>query len=154
MRAGSQKKPFIYFHPLTLFLFLLFFFAGCTHMGLRNKTSNLPKKDVERSYYPNGNLEYEAEFVNGNLDGTSRVWSEDGTLYSKSEYSNGKPHGAWIIFHSNGTMMHEVQYEYGQKHGVEKWYYKNGQLKSEQEFSYGKPVTDMIRWNPNGTLLY
>ena len=50
--------------------------------------------------------------------------------------------------------MHEVQYEYGQKHGVEKWYYENGQLKSEQKFSYGKPVTDMIRWNPNGTLLY
>ena len=34
------------------------------------------------------------------------------------------------------------------------WYYENGQLKSEQEFSYGKPVTNMIRWNPNGTLLY
>ena len=154
MRAASQKKIFIYFNSLSGFLFLFFLSAGCTHLGFISKASIPPQKDVERSYYQNGNLEYEAEFVNGKLDGTSRVWSVDGNLYSKSEYSNGQPHGVWIIFHSNGALMHEVQYEYGQKHGVEKWYYENGQLKSEQKFSYGKPVTDMIRWNPNGTLLY
>ena len=154
MRAGSQIRLFFYCNPITLFLFLFLLSAGCTHLGIRSKASNPVKKDVERSYYQNGNLEYEAEFVNGKLDGTCRVWSVDGNLYSKSEYSNGQPHGVWIIFHSNGTLMHEVQYEYGQKHGVEKWYYTNGQLKSEQKFSYGKPVTDMIRWNPNGTLLY
>ena len=154
MRAGSQKKPFIYFNPITLFLVLFLFFTGCTHLGFISKASIPPQKDVERSYYQNGNLEYEAEFVNGKLDGTSRVWSVDGNLYSKSEYSNGQPHGVWIIFHSNGTLMHEVQYEYGQKHGVEKWYYENEQLKSEQKFSYGKPVTDMIRWNQDGTIFY
>ena len=154
MRAVSQKKLFIYFNSLSGFLFLFLLSAGCTHLEFISEATIHPQKDVERSYYQNGKLEYEAEFVNGKLDGTSRVWSVDGNLYSKSEYSNGQPHGVWIIFHSNGTLMHEVQYEYGQKHGVEKWYYENGQLKSEQKFSYGKPVTDMIRWNPNGTLLY
>ena len=74
--------------------------------------------------------------------------------YSKSEYSNGQPHGVWIIFHPNGALMHEVHFEYGLKHGAEKWYYENEQLKSEQNFSYGKPVTDMIRWNPDGSILY
>ena len=154
MRAGSQKKIFIHCSLFPVIIILSVLATGCTQLGIRNKLSSLPKKDVERSYYQNGNLEYEAEFVNGKLDGTSRVWSVDGNLYSKSEYSNDQPHGVWIIFHSNGVLMHEVQYEYGQKHGVEKWYYENGQLKSEQKFSYGKPVTDMIRWNPNGTLLY
>ena len=154
MRAGSQKNIFINCSLFPVIMILSVLATGCTQLGIRNKLSSLPKKDVERSYYQNGNLEYEAEFVNGKLDGTSRVWSVDGNLYSKSEYSNDQPHGVWIIFHSNGTLMHEVQYEYGQKHGVEKWYYENGQLKSEQKFSYGKPVTDMIRWNPNGTLLY
>ena len=154
MRAGSQKKIFIHCSLFPVIMILSVLVTGCTQLGIRNKLSSLSKKNVERSYYQNGNLEYEAEFVNGKLDGTSRVWSVDGNLYSKSEYSNGQPHGVWIIFHSNGALMHEVQYEYGQKHGVEKWYYENGQLKSEQKFSYGKPVTDMIRWNPNGTLLY
>ena len=154
MRAGSQIKLFFYCNPITLLLFLFLLSAGCTHLGIRSKASNPVKKDVERSYYQNGNLEYEAEFINGKLDGTNRVWSEDGALYSKSEYSNGQPHGVWIIFYSNGTLMHEVQYEYGQKHGTEKWYYENEQLKSEQKFSYGKPVTDMIRWNPDGSILY
>ncbi len=154
MRAVSQKKLFIYFNSLSGFLFLFLLSAGCTHLGIRSKASNPVKKDVERSYYQNGNLEYEAEFVNGKLDGTNRVWSEDGALYSKSEYSNGQPHGVWIIFHPNGALMHEVHFEYGLKHGGEKWYYENEQLKSEQNFSYGKPVTDMIRWNPDGSILY
>ena len=154
MRAASQKKLFIYCNPITIFLFLFLLSAGCTHLGIRSKASNPVKKDVERSYYQNGNLEYEAEFINGKLDGTNRVWSEDGALYSKSEYSNGQPHGVWIIFHPNGALMHEVHFEYGLKHGAEKWYYENKQLKSEQNFSYGKPVTDMIRWNPDGSILY
>ena len=50
--------------------------------------------------------------------------------------------------------MYEVQYEYGQKHGDEKWYYENKQLKSEQKFSYGETVTNIVRWNQDGTLIY
>ena len=119
MRAGSQIKLFFYCNPITLFLFLFLLSAGCTHLGIRSKASNPVKKDVERSYYQNGNLEYEAEFINGKLDGTNRVWSEDGSLLSVSEYSNGQPHGAWKKFHPNGSLMYEVQYEFGQKHGNE-----------------------------------
>jgi len=47
-----------------------------------------------------------------------------------------------------------VNYEYGQKHGNEKWFYENGSIKSEQEFDYGNPISGIIRWNIDGTLLY
>ena len=154
MRAGSQIKLFFYCNPITLFLFLFLLSAGCTHLGIRSKASNPVKKDVERSYYQNGNLEYEAEFVNGKLDGTSKVWLEEGTLYSVSQYSNDQPHGAWKKFHPNGKLLFAMNYEYGEKHGTEKWYYENGQVKSEQEFEYGNAKSVIIRWNFDGTLLY
>ena len=154
MRAGSQIKLFFYCNPITLFLFLFLLSAGCTHLGIRSKASNPVKKDVERSYYQNGNLEYEAEFVNGKLDGISKVWLEDGTLFSVSQYSNDHPHGNWKKFHPNGKLMFELNYEYGQKHGYEKWYYENGTIKSEQDFDYGNAKSGIIRWNFDGTLLY
>ena len=155
MRAVSQKKPFTFIKAFSTVLFLLFLFAaGCIHFIPVDSPAPPPQIDVERSYYPNGNLEYEAEFVNGKLDGTSSVWSENGTLLSVSEYSNGQPHGVWKIFHPNEKLKYKTTYFHSQKHGYERWYYENGQLKSEQKFNYGKAETEIIRWNLDGTILY
>ena len=154
MRAVSQKYPYTFINTFSTGLFLLFLFLGCTHLGLKDSPATPFHTDVKRSYFPNGNLEYEAEFINEKLDGTSRVWSENGTLLSVSEYSNGQPHGVWKTFHSNEKLKYETTYFHSQKHGYERWYYENGQLKSEQNFNYGKVETEIIRWNSDGTILY
>ena len=131
----------------TIIFDLIFFTPG-------NKPNPSTQKEVKQSFFSNGNLEYEAEYVNGKLDGASKVWLEDGTLYSISKYSNNLPHGIWKIFHPNGKLMFEVNYEYGQKHGVEKWYYDNGNLKSDQKFDSGISISEITRWNIDGTLIY
>jgi len=154
MRAVSQNILYTSIMQFPIVFFLLFLFTGCTHLYLIDSPSPPFHIDVERSYFPNGNLEYEAEFINEKLDGTSRVWLEDGTLFSVSEYSNGQPHGDWKTFHPNENLKYETTYFHNQKHGYEKWYYKNGQLKSEQKFNYGEAETEIIRWNADGTILY
>ena len=128
--------------------------SGCTHFKPGNEPNSSTQKEVKQSFFSNGNLEYEAEYVNGKLDGASKVWLEDGTLYSISKYSNNQPHGIWKKFHPNGKLMFEVNYEYGQKHGMEKWHYDNGNLKSEQEFDFGISISEITRWNIDGTLIY
>ena len=154
MRSGSQKILNIFINSLSAVWVLFFLFVGCIHLGLKDRPTPPPQIDVQRSYFPNGNLEYEAEFINEKLDGTSRVWSEEGTLLSVSEYTNDLPNGVWKTFYPNGSLMKNVQYEFGQKHGYEKWFYETGQLKSEHKFNYGEAVTEIIRWNPDGTILY
>ena len=154
MRPTSQNNQIFFLYSQNLILFLIIIIGGCTHFKPENNPNSSTQKKVERSYFSNGNLEYEAEFVNGKLDGTSKVWLEDGTLYSVSQYSNDQPHGTWKKFHPNGKLMFELNYEYGQKHGHEKWYYENGNIKSEQEFEYGNAKSGIIRWNFDGTLLY
>ena len=154
MRPASQNNQIFFLYSQNLILFLIIIIGGCTHFNPENDPNPSTQKKMERSYFSNGNLEYEAEFVNGKLDGTSKVWLEDGTLYSVSQYSNDQPHGTWKKFHPNGKLMFEVNYEYGQKHGNEKWFYENGSIKSEQEFDYGNPISGIIRWNIDGTLLY
>ena len=147
MRPASQNIRFI-----ILFLYLIF--TGCTQLNIKNEPPLSNKKIVERSYFQNGVLEFETEYINEKLDGKSQVWLEDGTLYSISKYSNNQPHGIWEKFHPNGKLMFEVNYEYGQKYGVEKWYYENGNLKSEQEFDFGISISEITRWNIDGTLIY
>ena len=154
MRPASQNNQFIFLYSQIVILFLILIIGGCTHFKSGNKLNFSTQKKVERSYFSNGNLEYEAEFVNGKLDGISKVWLEDGTLFSVSQYSNDHPHGNWKKFHPNGKLMFELNYEYGIKHGTEKWYYENGNIKSEQEFEYGNAKSGIIRWNFDGTLLY
>ena len=154
MRPVSQNIRFFIFYSQIIILFLILMMSGCTHFKSVNEPNPSIQKEVEQSFFSNGNLEYEAEFVNGKLDGKSQVWLEDGTLYSISKYSNNQPHGIWKKFHPNGKLMFAVNFEYGQKHGHEKWYYENGQVKSEQEFEYGNAKSVIIRWNFDGTLLY
>ena len=154
MRTASENNQIFFLYSQILILFLIIIIGGCTHFNPENDPNPSTQKKVERSYFSNGNLEYEAEFVNGKLDGTIKVWLEDGTLYSVSKYSNDQPHGTWKKFHPNGKLMFEVNYEYGQKNGYEKWYYENGSIKSEQEFDYGNPMSGINRWNIDGTLLY
>ena len=153
MRATSQYFSIrLYTTNTRLFLFLII--AGCTHLGFIEQTTPQPDIDVKRSYFSNGNIEYEAEYLNGKLDGLSRTWYENGPISSASLYDNGQPHGIWKKYHINGSIMYEVHYEYGEKHGIEYWYYDNGQTKSEQRFSYGISVSEMIRWQPDGKIIY
>ena len=154
MRPTSQNIRFFIFYLQNIILFLILMMNGCTHSKPGNEPNPSTQKEVKQSFFSNGNLEYEAEYVNGKLDGASKVWLEDGTLYSISKYSNNQPHGIWKKIHPNGKLMFEVNYEYGQKHGVEKWYYDNGNLKSEQEFDFGISISEITRWNIDGTLIY
>ena len=154
MRPASQNIRFVIFYSQIIILFFYLILTGCTQANNKNEPQLSTKRIVERSYFQNGILEFEAEYINEKLDGKSQVWLEDGTLYSISKYSNNQPHGIWKKFHPNGKLMFEVNYEYGQKHGVEKWYYDNGNLKSEQEFDFGISISEITRWNIDGTLIY
>ena len=155
MRAGSQNYSIIFFSRLYLIMtFSALMFPGCLFLEKGIISEKKIEKQIEHSYFENGSLEYEAAYLNGKLDGTSRVWSEEGILLSESEYSNGKPHGIWKKYFTNGNIMYEVRYFHAQKHGFEKWFYENQQLKSEQEFEYGESKSPIIRWDPEGSLLY
>ena len=155
MRCQPKYLSKAYALKLTVTLFIICIFSGnCIQIGPRKVSESPYPKYTEFSYYPNGQQEYAAEYLNGKLDGLSRHWSEDGLLISETEYSYGKPHGIWKKYYTNQNTMHEVYYFHGQKHGIEKWYHENGLIKSEQFFHYGVSEGTIIRWHPNGSIIY
>ena len=70
MRPASQNSRFIIFYSQIIILFLYLMISGCIHFKSGNKPNPSTQKKVEQSYFSNGNLEYEAEYINGKLDGT------------------------------------------------------------------------------------
>ncbi len=133
---------------------ILIISANCAQISKR-EVPELPFPIyTEVSYYPNGQQEYAAEYLNGKLDGVSRHWTQDGVLISASEYSYGKPHGIWKRYYANQNIMYEANYFHGQKHGEEKWYYENGQVKSEESFHFGISKSTIIYWHPDGSIIY
>ena len=77
-------------------------------MGNRKVVESPSQVYTEVSYYPSGQQEYSAEYLNGKLDGMNRHWSVDGYLISESEYSHGKLHGIWKKYYENGNIEREV----------------------------------------------
>ena len=147
--------PKSYLLKLTAALFIIFILSGnCARMGSRKVAESPSRVFTEVSYYPSGKQEYSAEYLNGKLDGMNRHWSVDGYLISESEYSHGKLHGIWKKYYENGNTRYKAHYFHGQKHGEEIWYYENGHVKSEQSFHYGVSAGTIIRWHPDGSIIY
>ena len=144
-----------YQFKLTVTLSVIIIIVGnCSHIKDLNN-SELPSRIyTEFSYYPNGQKEYAANYLNGKLDGISHHWADDGSLISESAYSHGKLHGIWKKYYENGNTRYKAHYFHGQKHGEEIWYYENGHVKSEQSFHYGVSAGTIIRWHPDGSIIY
>ena len=152
MRDKSQNSNRTHYYLINslLLLSILFFNFNCNYVS----TSYKSIKKIERSYYDNGQLEYEAEFENEKLNGETKYWSKNGHLISISNYINGKAHGKWEKFYENGNLMYEINYFHGQKNGIEKWYYENGQIQSETGFEFDLIKSKTIRWKQDGTIIY
>ena len=136
------------------YLIFLFLFVSCNQLNQLSDFNWKKNKQIKKSFFANGNLEYTSELFNGKLNGTTTVWLENGTIFSTSQYSNSIPHGKWKKFHPSGILMFELTYVYGKKDGYEKWYHENGKIKSEQYFKNGESKLEIVRWDQNGNLIY
>ena len=72
MRRRSQKLQ-----NLIIIVLLIIQIPGCSYYKQTNNQNNISKHQIQRSYFDNGNLEFEASYLNGKLNGTSKLWLEN-----------------------------------------------------------------------------
>ncbi len=120
-----------------------------------NNTLNGPYK----SFFKNGNLKSEGQFVNNQSTGIWKYYFENGQLRMQGEIENGKGVGEWqyyfengsfkmigkmvegkkqddwVYYHKNGSKESEGKYITGKKDGFWKYYYPEGILRATEEFS-------------------
>ncbi len=86
------------------------------------------------------------------LDGKYTTWYSDGTVHREQEYLGGELHGTNRQYHRNGKLASESTYQKGQKVGKAIDYYKNGNKESEFHYSKGEPEGAFKTWNEDGAL--
>src|SRR5690606_41802527 len=89
---------------------------------------------TRRSSDLNGQMAEQAHYINGKLEGISKIFSEKGVLIKEFTYKNDILHGMSKYYDANGQMLAEGAFRNDQKHGI--WnFYENGILKEEKDFT-------------------
>jgi antitoxin component YwqK of YwqJK toxin-antitoxin module len=63
-----------------------------------------------KNYYSNGQLEWEASYENGKLDGNRKIYYANGILWQNENYKQGKKDGVLQRFGRSGQLMDEMHY--------------------------------------------
>ncbi len=90
-----------------------------------------------KSWYLNGQLEYQGEYKNGKREGIHEVWFVNGQPYFKGEWKNDKQEGIHYQWHENGKLWRREEWKNGVEDGIHEQWYKDGQLVFREEFRNG-----------------
>lgn len=104
------------------------------------------------SYYNNGKVSREFEYLNGELVNEFKEYYYSGQLMEELNYADGEINGNRFEYFQNGSLKLEEQYILGKQNGTAKEYYENGGVKKTQ--NYILDVKDGISkfFDPNGKL--
>ena len=81
---------------------------------MKNKTET----EIERRYYPNGQLNCELPTVNGKKHGIQRWWYDNGNKLSQYTVANGLDSGICIHWMYKMDVIEQIyQYKNGNNHG-------------------------------------
>ena len=84
-----------------------------------------------KTWYEDGTLLMEGEYVNGKEIGPWQTFWENGRRKNQSFFVNGKLNGDWVSYTPTGVKSLEGKYKKGQKVGHWNEFYNNGRLKEQ-----------------------
>jgi len=76
---------------------------------------------VYQSHYSNGQLEWEAGYLNHQLHGNRRVFYASGNLLVDENFIKGKRHGSLREFSSSGQLIREAEFREGKLIAEKEW---------------------------------
>lgn len=105
-----------------------------------------------KSYFPDGNIESEADFISGKIHGHLISYYPNGNVMEDVEYKNSIVSGQMKYYHENGQVSEEGEAINGSKEGGWKVYYENGQLMAFESWKNNLMVDSSIGYFRNGNL--
>jgi antitoxin component YwqK of YwqJK toxin-antitoxin module len=82
-----------------------------------------------------GKLLASAEYRDGLLNGTNKVWNEQGVLVERSSFVDGVRHGFYETWWDSGQPKEKGTYERGNRIGIYQWFDSDGSLVSEHDYT-------------------
>jgi antitoxin component YwqK of YwqJK toxin-antitoxin module len=100
-----------------------------------------------KSFFANGEKQWQVDFEAGRPNGTFRSWYETGQEQTKTEYKNGPLEGKYKWWWPNGKLAVEGHYKAGQKSGCWETYNEKGEHSSKGAYVSGKQVGTWLNWD-------
>ena len=77
-------------------------------------TTTLNFKDIRhRYYYPNGNINFDINLLDGVYHGDFISYYPSGVISMEVNHKNGKQHGEWRDYYENGNLKSQMTYTEG-----------------------------------------
>jgi hypothetical protein len=109
------------------FLILLFFLFGCSNVQEERE------QNLDKGYYENGNVKYEAPLKDGEWHGLVRSYYPNGQLQAKVEWEKGIKEGKAEYYYENGSIEAIGNYKNNSlKVGEFLLFKENGLLREQQ----------------------
>ncbi|WP_265420795.1 toxin-antitoxin system YwqK family antitoxin [Aeromonas salmonicida] len=89
------------------------------------------------SFYSNGNLEYEINYINGKAEGAEKWYYENGKTKETRTYKNGIYEGIRKNYYESGKIKSELTYKNNKREGPLKSYYESGEVRGEYNYKNG-----------------
>ncbi len=124
-----------------------------------------------RTFYEDGRLEREANFIDGKEEGRSVTYyqrfiigadgkktkdksgsPEPGNQWTITEFRMGLPHGTWMYYHENGRLAWENFYDNGLKTGTWSFYFEDGSPRREESYKNDKKDGTFKEFYPGAKL--
>jgi antitoxin component YwqK of YwqJK toxin-antitoxin module len=101
-----------------------------------------------KSYYLDGQLDWEQTYKDGIKNGAVKKW-EGGQLTGEGTYKDGKLNGTFKEWSKGGQLISEGAFKDGKYDGVIKSWHEDGQLKREEIFKDGELISTK-EWDEDG----
>ncbi|MEC3908344.1 hypothetical protein VOI54_15040 [Tamlana sp. 2201CG12-4] len=105
------------------------------------------------SYYKNGVLKSDVQYIDGRKHGYEKQWHTDASLREERYYKNGFKSGIHKGWWRDKTLKFEYHFnEKGEYEGRVREWYKTGQLFRDFNYVSGKEVGRQRLWKVDGTI--
>ena len=96
-------------------------------------------------YYESGNLQYEDNYKDDELDGLIKEYYENGQIKSEMYYKSGNLDGPATEYYENGQVYIQESYKDGELDGESFNFNEDGSLRSKAVYQNGELVGDIVQ---------
>ncbi len=120
--------------------------------------------DIRNTYHSNGTIASSGGYVDGEKQGTHRVYDDEGTILRGEVYSSsiktgegiidksGDFEGPWKLYYTTGELKGEGSYIKSERDGAWVFYHKNGKIEHRGKYAAGLAQGDWTWYFEDGKL--
>jgi antitoxin component YwqK of YwqJK toxin-antitoxin module len=131
------------------FYFIFVFFIGMLQLSAQKDLSAEKVYTTVRTFYEDGTLASEINYVNYKPYGVYQFYYPDGTLMEEGVWNEKHLTGSFKRYYENGQLAQDFQFdEQGNRIGQQKYFYQSGNLQAEKKM--GPPTHIIVRYTTDG----